>query len=249
MFLSPRKQKISEILLNSFWVFVAWILWSIFILIVTFILSNYFNVISSFEISKSWAKSSAMFPLIISILTFFWTSISSYLSYYILNIIDSESYKKNNTIMWQLFFFQIITYIFLSPLYIYVWSIDYNNLIIIFIIHISIIVFWNNLLLELFNRYRYILIWIYWSFIWFFISLLFSTYIFNNFWNWTAKLIILILLLPIINFLVIFLKQIFELCYFYYYKYTSFDQIWNIFYEIESENNEKEKIEEEKNFI
>lgn len=249
MFLSPRKQNISEILLSSFWVFVAWILWSIFILIITFILSNYFNVVSSFEIKKTWINSSSLFPMIISILTFFWTSISSYFSYHILNIIDSEKYKKNNVILWQLSFLQIITYIFLAPLYIYIWLIDYNKLIIIFIIHITIITFWNNLLLELLNRYRYVLIWIYWSFVWLFISLLLSMYVFHNFWEWIAKLIVLLLLLPIINFLINFFKQIFELWYYYYYKYTSFDQIWNVFYEIEKEENENEKIEEEKNFI
>lgn len=249
MYLTPRKQKLSEIFLNSFWSFVAWMIWSIVIIIITFILSNYFNIVSTFELDQMWTKANSMFPIIISILTLLWTTLTSYLTYHILNMTDNEKYKKNTTILWQLFIFQIITYIVITPIYIYVWIINYDNLMLVYILHIITIVFWTNLLLEIFNNYRYLLIWFYWSFIWLFFSLLFSIIIFNAFWSWTAKLIILTLLLPFISFITNFLKQIFELMYYSYYKYTSYDQLWTIFYEIENEENNKIKIEEEKNSI
>ena len=133
MFLSPRKQKFSDILINSLWVFIAWIIWSIFIIIVTFIISDFLNIVSTFEINKSWSKTNSMFPIIISLITLFGTSITSFFTYYILNTTDSEKYKKNIVIFWQLAFFQLLTYIFISPIYIYTWLIDYNNIIFVFI--------------------------------------------------------------------------------------------------------------------
>lgn len=249
MLLAPRKQKISDILTTWVWAFIAWIIWSIIILIITFSLSNYFNIVSTFEINKTGTKPSSMFPILISIITLLWTSITSYLSYFIANMTDSDKYKKNNTILSQLAIFQILTYIFITPLYIYIWNMNYNELMYIFILHVIIIIFWTSLMLEIFNNYRYILIWFYGSFIWLFLSILFSIFIFNTLWNWNAKMIILLLLLPTINFLISIIKQLFELIYFFYYKYSSLDNIWDIFYQIEQEENEKIKIEEEKNTI
>jgi len=249
MLLAPRKQKISDILTTWVWAFIAGIIWSIIILIITFSLSNYFNIVSTFEINKTGTKPSSMFPILISIITLLWTSITSYLSYFIANMTDSDKYKKNNTILSQLAIFQILTYIFITPLYIYIGNINYNELMYIFVLHIIIIIFWTSLMLEIFNSYRYILIWFYGSFIWLFLSILFSILVFNSLWNWNAKMIILLLLLPIINFLISIIKQLFELTYFFYYKYSSLDNIWDIFYQIEQEENEKIKIEEEKNTI
>lgn len=249
MLLSPRKQKISDILTTWAWSFIAGIIWSIIILIVVFLLSNYFNIVSTFEINKTWTKPSSIFPILISIITLLWTSITSYLSYFIANMTDSEKYKRNNTILSQLAIFHILIYIFITPIYIYIWVINYNDLIYIFILHVIIIIFWTSLMLEIFNSYRYILIWFYWSFIWLFLSILFSMWIFNSLGSWSAKMIILLLLLPIINFLISIIKQFFEFLYYLYYKYTSLDTIWDIFYQIEQEENEKIKIEEEKNTI
>ncbi|NVP17171.1 hypothetical protein HUU51_00415 [Candidatus Gracilibacteria bacterium] len=249
MYLTPRKQNFSEIFINAFGGFVAGLIGSIFILIITFILSNYFNIVSTFELNKMGTKANSMFPLLISLLTLFGTSITSYLSYYILNMTDPEKYKSNSSILSQLSVFQILTYIFITPIYIYVGISNYNNLMIIFIFHTIIIIFGTNLLLEIFNNYRYLLIGFYGSFIGLFFSVLFSVYIFNTFGTGTAKLIMLVLLLPIINFITILLKQVFELVYYSYYTYTSYDSLGNIFYKIEEDYKEKEKTEEEKNSI
>ena len=200
MFLAPRKQKISDIMINSIWAFIAWIIWSIILIVITFIISDYLNIISTFEASENWIKTTPMFPIIISLLTLLWTTISSFLSYYIISMTDPEKYKRNLVIFWQLAFLQLLVYLFISPIYVYMWLMDYNNIIIIYIFHVLIIIFWTSLILEIFNNYRYILIWFYGSFIWLFISILFTLFIFNSFWTWYAKLIMLTLLLPIINF-------------------------------------------------
>lgn len=249
MLLAPRKQKFSDIFITSIWAFIAWVVWSFIILIITFFLSNYFNIVSTFEVDKLWTNPSSMFPILISIITLLWTSVTSYLSYFIANMTDNEKYKKNSTILSQLAIFQILIYIFITPIYIYTWIINYNNLMYVFILHVIIIGFWTSLMLEIFNTYRYILIWFYGSFIWLFLSILFSLWVFNSFWTWSAKIIILLLLLPIINFLISIIKQFFEYLYYLYYKYTSLDWLWDIFYQIEQEENERLKIEEEKNTI
>ncbi|MDR3151106.1 MAG: hypothetical protein LBU14_06115 [Candidatus Peribacteria bacterium] len=59
----------------------------------------------------------------------------------------------------------------------------------------------------------------------------------------------LIVILPLANFIVIFLKQIFELVYYYYYKWTSYDPLGDISYQIELEEERKAEEEEEKNSI
>lgn len=249
MYLTPRKQKISDIMINSIWAFIAWVIWTIIIIIITFIMSNYLDIVSAFENKELWVKTSSIFPIVISLITLLWTSVASFLSYFILSLTDSEKYKRNNFIFWQLALLQVLIYIFISPIYIYMWLINYDNIMIVYIFHVLIIIFSTSIILEIFNNYRYILIWFYWSFIWLFISILFTIYIFNSFWDWFAKLIILTLLLPIINFTTTLIKQIFELLYHTYYTYTWLDQLWDFFYQIEQEENDKVNIEVEKNTI
>ncbi|MDD3145526.1 MAG: hypothetical protein PHV23_05455 [Candidatus Gracilibacteria bacterium] len=249
MFLSPRKQKFSDILINSLGVFIAGIIGSIFIIIVTFIISDFLNIVSTFEVNKSGTQTTSMFPIIISLITLFGTSITSFFTYYILSTTDSEKYKRNIVIFGQLAFFQLLTYIFISPIYIYTGLMDYNNIILIFIFHTLIIIFGTNLLLEIFNNYRYILIGFYGTFIGLFISIIFTILIFNSLGDGTAKLIMLTLLLPIINFTTVFVRQLFETIYYSYYRYTSMDQLGDIFYQIELEEEEKARTEEEKNSI
>lgn len=244
-----NKTNFQNILINSLWSLIAWIAWSIIILIISFFLSDSVSIASTFQEAKVWLKTSSIFPLILSIITLIWTTISMFLTYYILNLTDSEKYKKNIIIFWQIAFFAFITYLFITPIYIYIWSQNYDNIMIVYLFHIIIIAFWTHIILEIMNNYRHILIWIYWSFIWLFLSIIITIIIFSSFNIWYAKLISLLILLPIVNFTITFFKQVFELLYYYYNKYTNQDPIWDIFYQIEMEEQELLKLEEEKNNI
>ncbi|MDR1944887.1 MAG: hypothetical protein LBQ59_02080 [Candidatus Peribacteria bacterium] len=62
-------------------------------------------------------------------------------------------------------------------------------------------------------------------------------------------MIVLMVLLPLSNLIIIFLKQIFELVYYFYYKFSSLDPLGDIFYQIEVEEERKLREEEEKNSI
>jgi hypothetical protein len=119
----------------------------------------------------------------------------------------------------------------------------------VFLAHTLLVIFWTSLILELLNNYRHILIWLYWSFIWLFVSLTITTIIFTSLETGTARLVSLLLLLAIINFSITFFKQLFELAYYHYYKYTNLDQLGDIFYQIEMEEKEQLREEEEKNTI
>ncbi len=246
----PKKQDFQDILISSLWAFLTWIIWSIIIIILTFFIYwTIGDINTTLQSARAWTKTSAIFPLILSFITLIWTSISCFLTYYILNITSPTKYKKNIIIFWQIAFFQVFTYIFIAPIYIYTWIISYDNILIIHLVHILLLIFWVNIILDILNNYRYVLVGLYGSFLGLFISSSVTIIIFNVFSEWYAKLVSLIILLPLINFFSIFFKQIFELLYYKYYKMTSLDQIWDIFFQIELEEKEKLKELEEKNTI
>jgi len=245
----PQKISFPDILINSLWSLIAWVIWSIVILIITFILGDSINIPGTFKSSEIWLETSSIFPLILSIITLIWTTLTAYLTYKLLNMTSEKRYKKNIIVSWQIAFFAFITYLFVTPVYIYTGLIDYNYIMYIFLVHTLIVIFWTSIILELLNNYRHILIWIYGSFVWLFVSMIITVLIFTSFTSWSAKLISLVVLLPVINFTVTFFKQLFELAYFYYYKLTNQDQLWDIFYQIEMEEKELLREEEEKNSI
>lgn len=246
---APRQQPIVNILINSLWSFIAWVIGSIIIIILTFIMSNYFNVVWMFWTNSMWIKISPLFPFIFSIITLLWTTVSSFVTYKILNMTDSEKYKKNSILFWQIAFLQVVSYILMIPLYIYSGSNNFEMIMYVYAFHILLIVFWTSLILELFNNYRYILLWFYWSIIWLFFCILFCIFIFSTFSGGYSKIIVLITLLPFSNFIILFIRQLFELVYSLYYKYTAMDPLWDIFYQIEMEEERALREEEEKNTI
>lgn len=237
----PSEIKLKEILVNSLWSFIAWFLWSIVIILLTFFSSRLIEMPTNItEVASNWVKISAMFPILLSVITFIWTSITVFLTYYMFNLTAPERYKRNRTILWQISFYWIFLYLCIVPIYFYVWMTSYSSIINVFLIHTIILTFWTSIILEILNNYRYVLLWIYWSFIWLFFSSLFTIIILVSFSTWWyARLILLISLLPIINFTITFFKQVFELLYYRYNKYTNLDPLWDIFYQIEIEEKER----------
>jgi len=245
----PNKIIFQDVLINSLWSLIAWIVWWIIILLITFLLGNSVDIPGTFATAQIWLETSSIFPLILSIITLIWTTFTIFLTAKLLNMTSAEKYKKNVVISWQLAFFAFILYVFITPVYIYAGLIDYDYIMYVFLAHTLLVIFWTSLILELLNNYRHILIWLYWSFIWLFVSLTITTIIFTSLETGTARLISLVLLLAIINFSVTFFKQLFELAYYHYYKYTNLDQLGDIFYQIEMEEKEKLRDEEDKNTI
>ena len=245
----PTKISFQEILINSLWSLIAWIVWSVIILIITFLLWGSVNIPGTFKEADIWIETSTIFPLILSIVTLVGTTITIFLTYKLLHMTSETRYKKNVIIAGQIAFFAFLTYLFITPVYIYSWLIDYDYIMYVFLVHTLIVTFWTSIILEIMNNYRHILIGVYGSFIGLFLSMVLTLLIFTSFTSGTAKLFSLVLLLPIINFSITFFKQLFELAYFHYYNLTNQDQLGDIFYQIEMEEKELLRLEEEKNSI
>lgn len=245
----PRKVKIQDVLSSSLGALLSWIIASGIMLIFIYIFSGIIDIFSNFERIASGINVNKAFSVILLIIAFLGTTSSIFITYFFFHIIDPEKYKKNIIHFFQLSFFIIIIFLLFSPLYIYIWLYYTENLMIVFIFHIITLVFWFNILLDILNSYRYVLIGLYGSFIWMILSSYMWFYIFYSFDSTNSKLIILLLLLPFINSLTVFLKYIFEMFYYNYYKYTWNDQLWDIFYQIEQEEKEKLKLAEEKNML
>ncbi|MCP4524147.1 MAG: hypothetical protein GY828_08065, partial [Candidatus Gracilibacteria bacterium] len=170
-------------------------------------------------------------------------------SYFIANKIDSQRYRNNIIILGQIAFFNILTYLIITPVYMYAGVQSYDYLMYVFLAHCFIITFGTNIILEVLNNYRHILIGLYGSFLGLFFSIITTLFIFSSFSPGFAKMISLLLLLPFINFLTTFLKQFFEMTYYHYSVYTNRDGLGDIFYQIDIEEKEILREEEEKNTI
>lgn len=251
MELWPKKITFQDAFVSSLWALIAGILWSLLIIVITFFSSGALQIQSKFDAVFQWIwwDTSAIFPLALSLITFIWTSLVIFLTYIILSMVSSERYKRSFIIFWQISLFWLITYIFFTPIYIYLWIKSYENILYIFIVHTLIVSFWTSIILEIMNNYRNILIWVYGSFIWFFVASFLSIVIFLTTPEWTAKLFSLVVLLPLINFSVTFFKQLFELLYYRYNIATNQDPLWDIFYQIEMEEKEELRLQEEQNMI
>lgn len=236
----PRESNIKDVLINSIWGLIAWLIWSIIILIIVTMISGVLDVQWSFEKARMGISTSWIFPFLLSVVAFLASSVMIFSTLMFLSYLDPIKYKKNVIIYGQIAFFLFITYLFITPLYIYTGVKSYDNIMYVFLAHMMILSFGISVLLELLNNYRYVLPGLYSSFISLFLSSFIILSIFFSFDTGDARLFSLLIILPLINTFIIFFKQLFELVYYYYYKLTGMDQLGDIFYQIELE--EKEQI-------
>lgn len=248
MSFGPRKIIIQDIALNSLGAMISGFVWSILILIIVFATSSVISVPGTFDQARldGWSNN-PMFPFILSFITFIATMVSLFLSAVLLNMTDGERYKKNTVTYGQLAFFGILTYLCITPVYIYTGLINYDNIMIVFIIHSMVLAFWSSLLLEMLNNYRYILTGFYGSFIGLFFASIIVISLFNSMESGYAKLLSLLIILPLISSSLTFFKGLFELIYYHYHRVTNLDGLWDIFYQIEQEEQETLREEEAKN--
>jgi len=246
----PRELELRDWGVTSIAALIAWVLGSILMLIVSLLLSSFWDIWDALTRARTWIwELNSFFPILLSMITFIVTSGTVYLTYYFMHITNPERYKRNVIISGQIAFFTFLTYLFLVPVYVYMWMKNYDYIMIVFLLHVIIVIFWTSLIIEILNNYRYVLVSVYGSFIWLFISIIIASLIFSIFETGQSKMIALFFLLPLINFLQVFVKGWFDILYYNYSTITGHDQIGDIFYQIESEEKEQLKEEEEKNSI
>ena len=243
----PKTISIQDVWLNALWALIAGFIGSTIILLIVFMISSMIHIPSTFEESRLGVTTNPMFPFILSFITFVATMVTLIVSAVFAHMIDPNRYSWNRISYGQLGFFGILTYMCITPIYIYTWLMDYDNIMIIFIIHCMVLTFGSSLLLEILNNYRYVLTWFYGSFIALFFTSILVVTMFSSMESWYAKLISLLVILPIVNVSLAFFKWLFELAYFHYNRITNLDQLGDIFYQIEQEEKEELRQEEIKN--
>jgi len=249
MSFGPKKIELQDIAMSALGGLIAWLIASVIILIIVFGSSSIISIPGTFEQARLGLGTNGMFPFILSFITFIATTIMILLTYKLFQMIHSERYKRSLITYGQISFFWILTYIFFTPIYIFTGIQSYDNIMLVFILHATILSFGTSIIIEVLSNYRYILTWIYGSFVGVFITGIITMSIFSSFSSGYAKLISLLVLLPIINTCIILFKQLFEFAYYYYNQYTNLDQLGDIFYQIEVEEKELLREEEEKNSI
>jgi len=243
----PQRTSLSDIAINALWWLISWFIGSIIILIVVFATSSFLSIPGTFEQARlAWWSTNPMFPFVLSFITFIATMVSTILTAKILNMTHPEKYKNGLVVYGQIWFFGILTYLCMTPIYIYTGLISYDNIMIIFILHCITLSFWSSVLLEIMNNYRYILTWFYGSFIGLFVTSIIVILLFTSLESWQAKLLSLLVMIPLTTTCIIFFKWVFELLYFHYHRFTNLDGLWDIFYRIQQEEEELLREEEQK---
>lgn len=249
MSFGPKKIELSDIAMSALGGLIAWLIASIIILIIVFASSSIISIPNTFDQARLGLGTNGMFPFILSFITFIATTAMILLTYKMLQMIHSEKYKRSGIVYWQISFFGILTYIFFTPIYVFTGIGSYDNIMLVFILHSIILSFGTSIIIEVLSNYRYILTGIYGSFVWVFITGILVISIFSSFNSGYAKLLSLLVILPLINTCIILFKQIFEFLYYHYNQYTNLDQLGDIFYQIEVEEKELLREEEEKNSL
>lgn len=222
----PPKIELIQIAMTMVGSIISWFVGSIVILI-----SIYFFLKNAKEIT--W-----VYPFIYAMTGFFATLFTASLNIFLNKIINPNKYKRWTLAFAQVFLFSIFLFIFFLPTYISATSVSLDYLVYIFTLHIIMSILASNVFTEVLSNYRYVLLWLYWSFIWSLVSIMLTVIVFLTFKESEKNLFILIGLLILVNFTSNTIRSIFEWVYYTYYSKTWMDQLWDIFYQIEQEENE-----------
>ena len=245
----PRSVTLSEVAIITLGQLIAWFIWSIIILIIIFASAGFLDVWGQPTLKWGIPERSTIFPIVLSLITFIGTTISFLLGTKLLQLTDPEKYRPNSLIYGQLVFFGIFVYIFLTPVYLITGWVSYDMLMIVSIIHALVLSLWTSLIQEILSNYRYLLLWFYASFVGTFFATTFVILFFSLFEGGEARLMSLLLILPIIYTSVAFFKGISELLYARYYHFSNLDPLWDIHLRLEREAEEELKELEEKNIL
>lgn len=199
MNIGPRNISLQEIGINSIGGLISGIIGSIMIILFVLGISKFINIPETFTHNSLTAtKTNPLFPFILSFMTLISLLVSTYISAKVLNMTDPEKYKQRREIYNQIGFLSLVVYFCLFPVYIISGMQNYDNIMIIFIVHCILFSFGTSLLLEFLNSYRSVLIGFYGAFIASSISSVIAFWIFFSFSSSQAKLLLLLVVIPVI---------------------------------------------------
>lgn len=239
--IGPRPVYLKDILLNILWTFISWCIWSFLMFILVIIVSKFIDIQTPFKSMELWISQAVtpVYPFIFSFIVSGSLILVWILTYIFLSLIDPLKFKKTIIHFSQIVLLFVLIYIFILPIYIFAWINDTKDLIMVFIFHSLVAFLWLGILIEILNNYRYILLGFFSSFVSLFLTSFVVYLTFSIFSDGYAKLLSLLFFLPLINISTLLFKQLAEFVYYKYYKLTGYDNLWDIFKQIE-----KEEIEE-----
>lgn len=227
----PNKVDITYVWLTSIWSIISGFLGWVFIFIAIFFMLQRIDIV--------WW----IYAFIFSIVWLFATIIVSSFNLFLNSLIFPTKYKRWSVIFTQNIIFSIFLYVFITPLYMYLWWLEAKNLIYVFMIHTILGIFGTSVIAEILSSYRYILIWIYGSFFWLFLSVIITAIILIQ-THWEVHIYSLVWMIVVINFSINLIRWLFEYLYYKFYSISWFDWLGDIFYQIEKE--EQEELEKAK---
>ena len=116
----PQQRELKEVLITSIWALISGFIWSLLLFLIVLLVSNFINIWDWFNAASSNAwKTSIIFPIVLSVVAFLSTSLTSFITYYFLTYSNPERYKKNLVILGQIAFYTFICFVFVAPVYIY----------------------------------------------------------------------------------------------------------------------------------
>lgn len=247
----PKKVELREAGISALSAFISGIVGSAIIFVWVF----FFWAVSELPISITWKTDSeevttisAMIPIMVSLMAWVALMFTIYMNYLFLANTCPDRYKKTWIHLAQIAILMILMYIILTPLYLLIWGQGPEHILWMYIAHIFVALFWTTILLEVLNNYRYVLVAIYSAIISIVITAWITVWLFTAIWGWTIKVLLLVLFLPICNAMMFFIKDLLLIAYYNYFNATWLDPIWDIFHQIEQDEQEDLRTNIESNF-
>lgn len=219
--------------------------------LVVWFLSSTGVVILAFLSFGNFSLGSGISPILLAMITFFSLTLSNTLYLWSAKWIFPHIYSGTRTNFVHTSVFSIILYIAIAPLYLIVNSliIDGSGILIAYIAHILLNIFWLEIIISILSGYRYSLLSIYASIVSLILTgtLLFWLYQLAN--STSVNVLFVLLGLSMMAFLIATCIS-FLIRYSYYQLYiaTGSDSIWDVFARIENEAHENEKEAEKQLF-
>jgi len=203
----PKKVKLAALGLKSAGGLLAGAVGSILLFVLILLFQSTLN---SSGVSEGWFGGGGwIFPVVFAFVALLSSLIVSQITYYFLVLIEGDKYKSSTIHFGQLALLSIILFVFFLPVYVVMGNTTPDSMIQIFIVHMLVSSFGIALIAELLNNYRYILLELYACFVGMILAWILIESLYSAFPEGLARIYSLLVLLPLTNGLVIFIKWLF----------------------------------------
>lgn len=193
-----------------------------------------------FLFARSVSSAEGIYAYLFSLGWFFTSSITVFMTLWMNGVIAPDKYRQGSITFAQVAIYNVILYICVLPLYIYLWATT-TQVTYVFVAHILLSILGSSIISEILANYRYVLLGLYGSFTGFLVTSFIVVLFYINTTESQTALFGLIGVVMVGNVVTHAIRAFLEYVYYQIYKATWTDQLWDIFYQIEQE--EKDAVE------